>query len=1466
LRCFVLAILVGTLSLGCGDDSSSGNADAGIDDGGITATERSALTIGSVTGCAIDEDCALGLYCFQGHCSYDCQDTDECNSGETCSARGECVTGGSGSDSENAIGTSQSALEDAEPAINVLNNPERVFYVDPGQKTISLVLELDGFPPNKEIAFTIDRTDTGTKSDEFPPASKTKRAVVEMDDKTKVITTEITIPVSFDEKDTEGDEGEMTPVSLVVNTSVGSFKLVIMQKPPFAGHYSGTASAGVFGKVGLPLEFQIVTSPDDASLADADEAWLLLYVSDGSLFSPVENYENSPEYIGSKLVYDDFLEQWVSTFENEFVLSSSAILTSSKQGQIGRVLRFEIEPFGVDQVIGRFSDRWEGFYDARSDKGIVELVDVIFEGDIEMTRTGIAIAFEDLLEPPDLPQANPGQIPLPPTDLCNSGSLFPDDCGAIANNTLFENAANADQTTCALAAAEEAMSGETTGGMLSAFLDDSIENPDGMSFAEFMDACAKGTDGICVPSDQILCSRQLLGHAYQNQADDTDSSSDLVVAYQDVTQEAFLGRQLAAFKTDFDTRLDWLKTSDYPAIVTNAVKDLIGQLLEEWQTGVLDVHMGVLGGYFDPAGLAVLTRTTTDDDATEARKRLLSEMIQSWRGTSESLTLAAARWDQLFQEKDERDEKSRFVTGQMFDLYLMAGILTNLSKDSGSGYQATAFGNGFSQLMRRAGALSLSFDDKVFSRDAEVVVSTSLNTEDQEDQNDSLLADLQEEATMEIGRASDSVQTVLAEAEASALDATQLNNEMNNKISELRTELVSLCGLPIGCTASDFTTNEECRVKTSAGDCGFLVEKGSNTLLGLDPSKVGVSEAGQAILTFFDSASSVQIANEEVRAFNARMTLELASLDSFALEIQRWNTMRGEGLSDLETLFADQGVFATDSMNELRTTLTAKAAKRQEQIDRMESNIKSWRGARISGAVLDLAGVTAAAVAHGVGDSLVLAGDSVMDYASAAAEAIPTGTDDAAAPLKGAALLAGAGTKTGLHIGGLVSHKIGEGLELAVTYNQTIREAVLVELQETAAKDDAITESDIAKLEEELDLAIAENDDQIGALQEAYDIAKLQLENELAYYRDMEEFRQRRTAYLQMLQESAGLQLRVERARINYLQRINAYLGVVQNAELQIGRLSDLEGQRGDINRLIGSPGVVFAKANKLAQAESRLQRAKDKLMDWLVGLEYYAVRPFMDQRVQILLAVNPYQLEDISEELKRLEKTCGGAQNKATKIISVRSDLMNITSPILDETTNEEITVEERFRKILAEGYVPIDKRVRYTTDATVGDLMKDDTSVLSSIFDINLSDFANLASTCNAKVISIAVQLVGELGDGSPTVTILYDGTSKLRSCQPGIEEYVDLIGPEITNFGLITMLRTPGRSISPVAGLNEWKDAEEANATLGGLPLASQYTVLINTKIGENALIDWTNLEDILINVEYGYQDVFPVGQCE
>ena len=167
----------------------------------------------------------------------------------------------------------------------------------------------------------------------------------------------------------------------------------------------------------------------------------------------------------------------------------------------------------------------------------------------------------------------------------------------------------------------------------------------------------------------------------------------------------------------------------------------------------------------------------------------------------------------------------------------------------------------------------------------------------------------------------------------------------------------------------------------------------------------------------------------------------------------------------------------------------------------------------------------------------------------------------------------------------------------------------------------------------------------------------------------------------------------------------------------------------------------------------------------------------------------------------------------------------------------------------------------------------------------DVDTDRFANLSHTCNAKLESIAVKLVGNgliagqaavnatpvveqgvpsmgdgIGGGQPVVTILAGGASSMLSCQPGIDAYVRTFAPDWNQpnfYASTSRFVTERRSISPVAGINQMGSP---NLSLAGLPLASHYTLIIDTKLPANKGVNWRKLEDIQLQLTYAHQDLF------
>ena len=531
------------------------------------------------------------------------------------------------------------------------------------------------------------------------------------------------------------------------------------------------------------------------------------------------------------------------------------------------------------------------------------------------------------------------------------------------------------------------------------------------------------------------------------------------------------------------------------------------------------------------------------------------------------------------------------------------------------------------------------------------------------------------------------------------------------------------------------------------------------------------------------------------------------------------------------------------------------------------NNLSNWDIIKYDGVDEKMGNLIASTILRNSADTVRDAAGGLQDFADAAAQGFPTAATDVTSTARMLSKMGAAGFVLMMRASARAADWAATTIDLVQQRKDLVKEADAKSTALSARFTALVSEDTFAQLRAAAESAQAEGDVEARNLANMLELLRAQAAHDLAYTRDVDDLNDRRLELQNQLIQIAGLELRIEQAKLGIQQRILSWLSIRQRADLVQAKLTDLERQRENIASLVGSPAVLFSRANRLEQAERRLEDAKSKMMDWLVGIEYFAVRPFMDLRIQILLARNTFQLEEIADRLDSIQRDCGGAVNAFTADLSLREDLLGLDGPTLDPTNAQVFTPSERLRDIMTSGFVPISKRVRYRADSTVGDLVTRRQDVLSATFDVSLDDFANLQNTCNAKLTSLDVKLVGEgLGDARPTVTILYDGVGQLTSCQPDLDAYVSQYA-RASSFGQTTYLRSAGRAISPVAGINAFpSDDGSVNQTLNGLPLASQYTVLIDTTAGENGDIDWTRLEDVELKMAYTYQDVFPVGQCE
>lgn len=1412
-----LAALAGATA--CGDDDAGGG---GLPDGGeYVAPAGDPLTLDSSRACALDGDCDEGMLCFQGVC---------------------------------AMGAS--AVE-VVPGLAVVEEPPRIQRVTAGQALVTVEIGLSSDVPAAGLDYRVERSDEPGAVPEVMTAEGSGSHVT------------IDVPSGLADPDREGSDD---PVYVNLVTAAGTVRLILAPDFPHDGGYAGEVVMGTFGQLGLPIDMKVVTSPANTTLEDADEAYLVLPIEEGNLWNPMPPTDGGPTHVTRALEYDAFVDAWVARFELPYdpeAGSAFGWVTEGVGNAPSRNLRLEIQPAGGGELVGNVSDRWRGLFETRSVGGARQSEDVLFEGTFRVRRVEAAPALEDVTPPVDYTVGAVTALPDPVVDACGGVSFgvsadvggVTRDCAGITDVAGFEGAAADAQAGCALAVAATALSADTTASQIVAFLDDSIPDPGGRSFSEFMQDCVTQTDGTCVPSAEVVCARQLVATATRATAPGDADFPLLLDAYQDTTREAFLGKQFAAFHADAQTRLDWLSASDYPAVVTSAVQSFIAGLLDDWQEGVLDVHLEVLRGQLDPSGGTVLGQELTGlPDALDRQRQLLLEITQGWRGAADAVALGASRWSTLLTNPSDRDAKATYVYDRTLELYLMAGVLAELNRQAGAGANNAVFAGGFRALLSDVSRLAQPFDQLIYERQGEVVVSTSL---DPTAGNETILADLQSEAMDEVASADDALDEVISRAHAELLQEAELTARIGNEASELEDQLVDLCGLPEGCTEPD---TGACAPRVAAGECGFVLDS-SGEVLDAAPDDANPSEAGAAILEVQSALLELRRAEEAVRVHAAQTDLYFETTQAFAGQVERWNTERQSLVTAIDDQITQLQASSNDSITSLADNLSAQMERRQERIAEQQAMVDQWQTIVVDGVEDDAESRVEIAAYRATAAGLNLLADEVNKKAKAVKEGLPRSTgmsNDTSFMARMAVLMKAFWVTKAIRVGATAATAQADRLSRELTRVQQLREAELHQLELTDGVRATTAEADVEMLRNEFDLVANATAQEQRIVEQIIENMDRDVEAALAYERDLVELRDRRDEVHARLVEDDELHIQVEQAELTVEQAMLQYARVTQRAQLIQGRLATVRTQLENVNQLLGSPSVVFAWANRLTLAEGRLERAKAALMDWVVALEYFAVRPFFDSRIQIMLARNTTQLEAIAEDLQRIQDSCGGAVNRQVVDVSVRDDLLDITRDMTDFTTGEAVSPAERFRSLLEVGRIPVDKRVRYRSDATVGTLLNRG-DVLAVSFDLGLNEFANLENACNAKIERIAIQLQGEdLGTALPTVSLLYDGTSRLRSCQPDIQSIVETLGPDATPFDEITEFRTPGRSMSPVAGINEFP--ETGNETLGGLPLSSQYTLLIDPEAGENADIDWSNLDDVRLRIEYTYQDLFPAGRCQ
>ena len=1428
-------ICVPLLVAGCAEDTV---APAPFDAAPPLGETRWVLQYESTTACSIDADCAPGLFCFAEGCAAQCETDADCASG-ICDDRGRCE----------AVSDLPKGIASRLPLAPPVTRMGAAQLLTPTQTFIDVA------PGATEVTFAF-RTSTDT-SQSGGIAYRLQSAAMPSLNGRVIINNEatdhtITLPVGYDDL-MATDSGQ---VDVEVITPIGTVPLILKSVLTVAGRYEGTLRLDGLGTE-IPLSFGI--DGDMGALGTGvSNAFLVVPADAAALFAPVALSQlpaaNLTKEVRRPLEFDTAVGYWTTTFVNAYDIPATEVFGELAATQVKRSLRFELKVESDRTITGSVADTWEGLYDAAQSDGSKRVASVLLGGSFSMKKTGDQPATTATAYAVTANSPAPVLQQFAPSAECQAAADLLPECD--------ERTSTAGRLACADGLSAVATPSKTLTEVVAGLLAGDLY--EGKSFQDFLQECAAGTISLCVPKPEANCAIQWKAYAFDAQLAGYSADKErLWESFGNLLLETTGGPQLGAFFVDTDLRRDWLENANYgsTAITSAAAAQLNANLMTEYVEKVVGPNQAALRGYLQPAAFAFLSRVPDTLASIDQRDRLLISMVTSWTSTADAIALAAQRWNEIYRLDNERRAKAAELAAKLGELYRSAAVIIQLHQEAGKAAEAAPIATGLGKLMLRYEALTLSFNELLFARDGEVAISSSL---DPTQAAQGVVAQRRETALESIADASTKVDGLLSTLFENDLRNTQLYINLNNAVSESQRNLAALCGLPRNCNPlnPDDAANASCDTAWQGGLCGFEVAKGNP--LRRTPREVNYeasntpSEAGLAVRRISEAAASAK------NMVDVRAAM-IAKRDSFTANYQAFTTAKTARVAErvkeieaVEAAYAALGAARGGTNAKIQAKVDESVVQetaQQKAIDDAAKKLKALRGAS---AGIQSGLLITEKVFNRLSATFGRVGDFVQDIKEGVSNCPPTSVGlatDVTAPIR-----------CSIQIAGIITGKSVLGLEvangIAADAAATTREitALSFEAKVAAVETEAnrLTEdyeTSIDKIDLEISRLALEFPAQRDALERVRDLWLMKERHRVEVAQELiEEIRLDRDEH-EFYQELVVLEGEVAKAAAALTYAQLDYKRVVAAATQERAELVRRRLQREQISQLIGGPQAVFFAANGLVEAEREIDRAKRKMNDWLVSLEYAAVRPFYNERMSILLARNTYQLRAIADRLSDLEAQCGGATSQQEGTISLRRDLLQLTQPQVDPVSGLTLSPEQRFRALLLASNVPADARMRISVSETAQQIA---TNARVVNFDLGLNDFANLALTCNAKIAGISLRIVGtNLGSGQPVATLLYNGQTSTYSCQPGIDAYVRTFGQGDTTFGATTSFVVNGRSTSPVAGITEMGSP---SLSFAGLPLAGGFTLVIDPALPANQGINWDALDDIEIGLSYGWQDVF------
>ena len=1496
--------------------------------------EPMVLKIEGATACDIDADCDEDTFCFLSHCSVQCESGAECDSG-ICDDRGRCTESTNKSaNSDLPVGPPNNRLM----GIEIEKRPELEIQVSPGEEFVTVTFETSSsVNPLGGLSYRIESSadDSLARRVQTSNGGATHTVVIptgfanpdfEGDPVSIDIVTPIgTIPLILKGltdiynlyEGTLKLEGLGTEIPIkfgILNTADGDWFVVpsgyadIFGPKAEAVPASGTAAGST-----KEVRVKLVNAPATLGRGLFQKVYQVPAGSDSDATLPL--FARSPAFsqLGNSLQrevkYDllrrtpteisgNWSDTWTSFYSGPAAGSGGPLAqTIGISGKFKMTRSSQSEAWVSERVSGTGATRTLTVKGSEIEE-IVKPTGNNAPGYTPRT-TGFAISSECTGEATQLPRCKSG------------GSVF----------TASSSAA--DLTACATELAMMPGSSLTVTERVVAQLNGTASST--QSFEDFLKECATSATSVCKPTLKRTCALEFEAAAFA-QTPDTNRTQRWQ-KYVELLLDVSSGLQLAAFYTDTKLRREWLESASYAstAATGNAAATLNAALMARYETEVVTPNLKALRYYMAPSVFVYFLQAPSGDTARNERDRLLISMVAAWTAAADSLALSAQRWNEIYRLDADRKGAANKVAANLGELYRSAIVIMQLQRNAGRAAEGAPIATGLNTLLLRYEILTNSFNELLFARDGEVAVSTSLDPN-----NPGLLTQRREKALEAVDDASVKIDGLLEKLLENDIRNLEIYNGLDTSIDASQKRLLELCGKPVLPTGSltEIAETADYLPSTNPGVCGFFqnaltprsrreaedfkisvgistiifsVLGGSFTVSASDPAvaKTAGSAAALAVYDIAIAQRNLDVANAASAAARSNKEIIAQQVSSFSgttsdvpsdggtVErrigfIDRYSQRRNQIQIRYDAFVAQVEVVQGYENNNKKTLADAIAAEtriRDAQI--AQSFFESGQAVATAIAnLLDAGTETTLNFATGVLDQAAKTVSAVGGEASKCVK-ITVGTSVSFGAPECAVSLSAESASSGIMATKALSDQAGKINHLTAEITREI--SAMIAAVTTSATNITIYSTQFVQRERELKDAInaANSQSVLMRLQAVESKEYSDNENLTQYHADLDHL-------AELLLEQSKLNGEYIEAVKNQLVQAEqltrakaAYYAIVADAQREEGTLAMLEMQRTKISALIAGPQAFFFSANGLTEAERELDRAKRKMSDWLVAIEYAAVRPFYSERMAILLARNTYQLRALADRLSDLEAQCGGETN-----------LQKVTVSLKKQTASSDSAAFRNYIESAATADPDVNVRYSVTEFFTA---QERGANLLIVPFSLSLGDFANLSATCNAKIESIALSVDGvdigtsPFGEGAPYGTIIYHGDAKTYSCQPGIDAYILAFGqgtgfgqvgdqtPLTGTFGSTTQFVVDGRAASPVMAVNTlpstgytepdigapaYTEPEmgSENGTLKGLPVAGSYTLIIDTDKEANTAINWEQLEDVKLEITYSYQDVF------